>query len=72
MDTQLPEGAYIVAVSGGLDSMLLLDLLAAQKHLDLVVAHFDHGMRPDSRLDCEFVARAAKHYDYRLCQKQGS
>ena len=41
----------VVAVSGGNDSRVLLDLLlaTAEHHrLDLVVAHADHGIHPDS------------------------
>jgi len=38
----------IVAVSGGIDSMVLLDLLCVLKQrwkLDLAVAHFNHQLR---------------------------
>jgi tRNA(Ile)-lysidine synthase len=51
-----------VAVSGGVDSMVLLDLLSKQKNLDLIVAHFDHGIRSDSHLDRQLVEKAAKKY----------
>lgn len=61
-----PEtGRYIVAVSGGADSMVLLDLMAgaaAERGYELIVAHFDHGLRPDSALDAQLVAAAAGHY----------
>lgn len=53
---------YVVAVSGGVDSVVLLDLLVKQG-LDLVVAHFDHGIRLDSGLDAMFVAGLARRYD---------
>lgn len=57
---------YIVAVSGGLDSVVLLDMLAAfqrrQPSLDLVVAHADHGIRPDSHLDARHVEQLAERY----------
>lgn len=53
---------YIVAVSGGVDSVVLLDLLAKSGHRDLVVAHFDHGIRPDSSIDAEFVRELAGAY----------
>ena len=53
---------YIVAVSGGVDSAVLLDVLTQQKNLRLVVAHFDHGIRPDSADDMAFVRElAASH-----------
>jgi tRNA(Ile)-lysidine synthetase-like protein len=58
-------GRYVVAVSGGADSMVLLDVLAgaASAHgYDLIVAHFDHGLRPDSAADAAFVAAAAQSY----------
>ena len=47
----------VVAVSGGLDSCVLLHLLrfAAKDRLDVVVAHFDHGMRPKSAGDAAWV-----------------
>ena len=49
----LPAGSRcLLAVSGGLDSMVLLDLFqrfARKKYqADFVVAHLDHGLRPDS------------------------
>jgi tRNA(Ile)-lysidine synthetase-like protein len=60
MDVVLPKpGKYVVAVSGGVDSTALLDILTTQPNLDLVVAHFDHGIRPDSNEDRELVEKAA-------------
>lgn len=54
---------YVVAVSGGVDSMVLLDMMAKKMPPEgVVVAHFDHGMRPDSRDDALFVADAAARY----------
>jgi tRNA(Ile)-lysidine synthetase-like protein len=58
----LPVGKYVVAVSGGVDSMVLLDLLSKQKNLELVVAHFDHGIRTDAHLDKQSVEEAAQKY----------
>lgn len=60
----------ILAISGGVDSMLMLDLLYdeaqfAGEEESLVVAHFDHGMRPSSKDDAEFVERLVKN-DYRI------
>lgn len=62
MEIRVQPGRYIVAVSGGVDSVVLLDLLARQSDLQLVVAHFDHGIRPDSTQDMEFVKQLAAHY----------
>lgn len=53
---------YVVAVSGGVDSVVLLDMLAKQKEHQLVVAHFDHGIRDDSARDAEFVGQLATVY----------
>ena len=55
----LGESRLVVAVSGGQDSMALLDALhslAEPYRLDLTCAHFDHGIRgAESRDDAEFV-----------------
>lgn len=53
---------YIVAVSGGVDSVVLLDMLVKLGGRELVVAHFDHGIRADSAADARFVAELAEHY----------
>lgn len=61
---------YVVAVSGGVDSVVLLDKLVNDQSIwsdeypkaKLVVAHFDHGIRPNSAEDAEFVARLADQY----------
>ena len=60
-----PAARYVLAVSGGADSMALLDLMAGAaqaRGYELVVAHFDHGLRPDSATDAQFVAAAARRY----------
>jgi tRNA(Ile)-lysidine synthetase-like protein len=53
---------YIVAVSGGVDSVALLKKLVDAGKAKLIVAHFDHGIRPNSVNDREFVQRLAKDY----------
>lgn len=63
MEVTLPAGKYVVAVSGGVDSVVLLDVLITQPELQLVVAHFDHGIRPDSAEDTQFVAELAKQHN---------
>lgn len=54
---------YVVAVSGGVDSIVLLDKLVRRGGAKLVVAHFDHGIRVDSADDAAFVATLAKRYE---------
>jgi len=52
-----------VAVSGGIDSVVLLHLLQQLPDVELVVAHFDHGIREDSSNDARFVEELAKKYN---------
>lgn len=55
---------YIVAVSGGVDSMVLLDMMTKSVPSEqLIVAHFDHGIRADSADDAAFVAKVAQQYN---------
>lgn len=53
----------IAAISGGVDSVVLLDMLAKTKHA-VIVAHVDHGIRDDSADDARFVRQLAKKYGY--------
>ncbi|HPU00733.1 MAG: tRNA lysidine(34) synthetase TilS [Firmicutes bacterium] len=53
----------LVAVSGGPDSLCLLHVLrrlAPRYRLSLVVAHLDHGIRPEARREAEAVRRLAE------------
>lgn len=61
---------YIVAVSGGIDSVVLLDLLSKQSDICLIVAHFDHGIRFDSALDAVFVNNLAINYGLKFESKR--
>jgi tRNA(Ile)-lysidine synthase len=64
MDGQSPKTTYVVAVSGGVDSVSLLDILVTQfADARLVVAHFDHGIRVDSAEDRKFVNDVARAYN---------
>jgi len=63
MKADVSPGKYILAVSGGVDSIVLLDLLAKRTDLSMVVVHFDHGMRSESGSDAEFVREAANKYN---------
>lgn len=50
----------VLAVSGGLDSMVLLDVAADSVPRErLIVASFDHGTGPPARAACALVERAA-------------
>lgn len=52
--------SLLLAVSGGVDSMVMLDLLHRSGHAG-AVAHFDHGLRgEESRKDLELVHEASK------------
>src|SRR5438477_3574178 len=58
-------GTALVAVSGGPDSVALLDLvhsLAPELGLALVVAHADHGIQADSSSVGQAVAALARRY----------
>jgi tRNA(Ile)-lysidine synthase len=72
MNIDVEPGKYVVAVSGGVDSVVLLDLLSKQKNLDLVVAHYDHGIRDDSQDDREFVEKLAEKYDVEFEYDEGN
>lgn len=54
---------YIVAVSGGVDSAVLLHLLAKTRH-KVIVAHVEHGIRDDSAADARFVQALARLYGH--------
>ncbi len=66
----------VVAVSGGVDSIVLLDFLRnffEKKNgkdwvrKNLIIAHFEHGIRgKESEDDLEFVRELAKKYDLRF------
>jgi tRNA(Ile)-lysidine synthetase-like protein len=55
-------GRYVLAVSGGVDSMVLLNLLQDRPDVQLTIAHFDHGIRADSVEDRRLVETAARFY----------
>ncbi len=65
MDIFINPGTYIVAVSGGVDSMALLHCLGTEHQSPktrYVVAHYDHGIRDDSADDRKLVQAAALKY----------
>ena len=56
--------AYVVGVSGGVDSITLLHMLSKISGHKIVVAHFDHGIRTDSADDASFVSTLASGYGF--------
>ncbi len=66
---------YIVAVSGGVDSISLLHFLALQQQplrCQLIVAHFEHGIRDSSADAAKLVAQLAKKYNLEYEEGKGS
>lgn len=56
----LPPGRWLLAVSGGRDSMVLLDAMAAWRGGEIAgVASFDHGTGPAARKAVQLVERTA-------------
>lgn len=56
---QSHAGSYVVAVSGGVDSMFLLDFMT-RCDVRLHIAHVDHKLRADSYLERQFVQETAQ------------
>ncbi len=61
----------MIAVSGGVDSMALLDMITQLPSVQLVVAHFDHQVRPDSAEDRTLVQSAAQDYGLAFVYEEG-
>jgi tRNA(Ile)-lysidine synthase len=73
---KLEPGHYVVAVSGGVDSMVLLDILAKKyphkkATVRLTVAHFDHGIRDISHLDRQLVHEIAGQHNLPFVYGEG-
>lgn len=74
LNSSVPEGTYIVAVSGGVDSVSLLYALASTyspKTHKFIVAHFDHGIRDDSHIDRSLVKELAKNHGVTFVYSEG-
>lgn len=63
---------YVAAVSGGVDSMVLLDVLRHMPRLDIIVAHFDHGIRSDSGEDRLLVRDTAARHGLMFAYEAGN
>ncbi|MDQ3159082.1 MAG: tRNA lysidine(34) synthetase TilS [bacterium] len=72
MKLDLDPGKYVLAISGGVDSAVLLDLCSKlDDGYEFVVAHFDHGIRENSSRDQFFVAELAKKYQFGYVYGEG-
>lgn len=72
INVNLSAGKYILAVSGGVDSIVLFDLLTKQNSdIELIIAHYDHGIREDSVKDAKLVEKLAKKTDLKFEIEQG-
>lgn len=71
MRVELQPGKYVVAVSGGVDSVALLHALRTLPDVKLTVAHFDHGIRTDSDEDRKLVQELARRYGLPFVYQRG-
>lgn len=60
------KGRYILAVSGGVDSMSLLHMLSRHNQYELIVAHANHGLREGSDRDEQLVQAVARQFGLRV------
>src|SRR5262249_30238209 len=59
-----PDARYLIAVSGGRDSVALLHWLVSLGYEDLIVCHLNHRLRGrSSDTDARFVEKWAGQYD---------
>jgi len=59
----VPKGRYVVAVSGGVDSIAMLDMLCKLPEREFIVAHVHHGIRDDAVEDQNLVRRVAMSHN---------
>ena len=72
MIRNIEPGTYVVATSGGVDSMVLLDILRRQPGVKIIVAHYDHGIRNDSGQDRQLVQDVAARHGLQFVYDQGN
>ena len=69
----IESSRILLAVSGGKDSMTMLDLFSYFKDelkLDLIVCHFNHSLRDDADRDEKFVKSQCKKYGLKFYSKK--
>ncbi|MFP3853976.1 MAG: tRNA lysidine(34) synthetase TilS [Anaerolineales bacterium] len=66
-----PEELVILAVSGGADS-LCLALVLRDLGYPIHIAHFDHGLRPESRQEADFVRDLAVEWQVPFTQERAN
>ena len=70
--TLLPPGSRVLcAVSGGADSVCLLDLVRSLGDVECFAAHFDHRLRDSSASDAAFVRRLCGEWGVPLLEGSG-
>ena len=69
----IKDKKFLLAVSGGPDSMALLDLIrnSLEKPQDqIIVGHFDHQLRPDSYKESKLIKKYCQQYNLRIIEKK--
>ncbi len=72
-ENKLYNSKILLAVSGGRDSVALLDVCFSLKeefNIEFIVAHFDHNLRDSSESDAESVKKLSKKYDLKCYIKK--
>ncbi|WP_314794273.1 tRNA lysidine(34) synthetase TilS [Gemella sanguinis] len=67
------EDKIAIALSGGVDSIVLFHLLATEykdSYKELVVFHINHGLREESYEEAEFVERLVKDFDVKFYKEE--
>ncbi len=64
-----PQRPVLAGISGGPDSICLLDILHRFR-INTIVAHLDHSLRPESVSEADFVARKCAEYEIPFVSKK--
>lgn len=65
-----PKNPIVIAVSGGVDSVVLLDLFAKNLKKGILVAHINHGLRKESDVEEKFVKDLSLKYEFSFYSKK--